>query len=65
MQNQILQSSAKFMHCKKQNTNLVYSYIHTFSRNLCFNSYFKNRFSEAFLMKVIDTKKIHYLHLTL
>ena len=40
-------------------------FIHTFSKNLCFNSSFKNRFQEAFLIKVINAKKIHYLHLTL
>ena len=40
-------------------------FIYTFSRNLCFNSYLKNRFPEDFLTKVIDTKTIQYLHLTL
>ena len=40
------------------------SFIYTVSKNLCFNSKFKNRFQEAFLLKVIDTKKIHYMHLS-
>ena len=56
MQSRIFQSSAKFMHPKKQNTNLVYLYIHlveTFA--LILNS--KIVFQELFLIKVIDTKK--------
>ena len=50
---------------QNQKTNLMHLFIHTFSKNLCFNSSFKNRFQEAFLIKVINAKKIHYLHLTL
>ena len=41
------------------------TFINTFSRNLCFNPYFKNRFPEDFFIKVIETKKIHYLRVTL
>ena len=33
------------------------TFTYTFSRNHCFNSSFKSRFQEAFLVKVIYTKK--------
>ena len=51
------------MNGKKQNTNLVYSYIQlleTFAFILSSKIIFRR-----FMIKVIDTKKIHYLHLTL
>ena len=50
---------------QNQKTNLIHLFIHTFSRNLCFNSSLKNRFQEAFLIKLINAKIMHYLHLTL
>ena len=51
--------------CRAKSKNKSDTFIYTFSRNLCFTSSFKNRFQEAFLVKIINTKKIHYLHLTL
>ena len=64
MQNKTFQSSAKVMYgkIKKQ---VWYIYIYAFSRSICSNSSFKNRFQESFLVKVIDTKKMHYMDLTL
>ena len=41
---------------QNQKTNLIYLYIHLVE-NLCFDSSFKNRFQEALLVKVINTKK--------
>ena len=41
------------------------TFVYKFSRNICFNSEFKNRFQVPFMVKVINTKKIHYMHLTL
>ena len=41
------------------------TFIYTFRRDLWFNSSFKNRFQEAFLVKVISTKKRHCMHVTL
>ena len=40
---------------KSKNKSDTFTY--TFSRNHCFNSSFKSRFQEAFLVKVIYTKK--------
>ena len=40
---------------KSKNKSDTFTY--TFSRNYCFNSSFKSRFKEAFLVKVIPTKK--------
>ena len=40
----------------------VYKTIYTFGGNLGSNSSFKSRFQEAFLVKVINTKKIHYMY---
>ena len=43
---------------KSKNKSDTFTY--TFSRNHCFNSSFKSRFQEAFLVKVIYTKnKLH------
>ena len=39
----------------QENKSDTFTYI--FSRNHCFNSSFKSRFQEAFLVKVIYTKK--------
>ena len=55
MQNRIFQSSAKFMHGKIKKKFDTFTYM--FSRNHCFNSLFKSSFQEAFLVKVIYTKK--------
>ena len=43
--------------CTAKSKNKSDTFIHTFSRNLCFNSLFKNCFQEAFLIKIISTKK--------
>ena len=40
-------------------------FIYKFSRNPDFNPWFKNRFQGTFMVKVIDTKKIHSMYLTL
>ena len=51
-----------------QKTNLIYLCIHlveTFDINFYFNSSFKNRFQKGFFVKVVNSKKIHYMHLTL
>ena len=61
MQNLIFQSSAKFMHCKKDKTKKQKKksgiFIYTFRRKFCLNFQFKNRFQEVFSIKVVDTKK--------
>ena len=64
MQNQIFQISAKYMHGKQQNTNLVNLYIH-FVETLALILNSKIVFKKLFLPKVIDTKKKHYMQLTL
>ena len=51
--------------CTAKSKNKSDTFTYTFSRNLCFNSSFKNCFQEAFLVKVTNTKKIHYMPLTL
>ena len=48
---------------KSKNESSIF--IYKFSRNLCFISKFKNCFQVLFIAKVIVTKKIHYMHLTL
>ena len=51
----ISQNSAKFMNGKTKKKSDTFTYI--FSRNHCFSSSFKSNFQEAFLVKVIYTKK--------
>ena len=43
--------------CTGKSKNKSDTFTYTFSRNYCFNSSFKSRFKEAFLVKVIRTKK--------
>ena len=43
--------------CMAKSINKFHKFTYTFSRNHCFNSSFKIRFQEAFLVKVIYTKK--------
>ena len=43
----------------RQKTNLMYLYIHY----LCFSTSFKVCFQEAFLLKVINPKQLHYMQL--
>ena len=43
--------------CTLKSKNKSDTFTYTFSRNYCFNSLFKNCFQEAFLVKVIRTKK--------
>ena len=63
MQNQIFQSSSKFLYGKIKNQIwYIYLYIHLVEN---FNSSFKIRFQEAFGLKLINAKKMHYIHLTL
>ena len=52
------------MHGKQQNTNLVNLYIH-FVETLALILNSKIVFKKLFLPKVIDTKKKHYMQLTL
>ena len=51
--------------CMAKSKNKCDAFMYTFSRNLCFNSSLQNRFQESFLVQVINTKKIHYICLTL
>ena len=48
---------------KSKNESSIF--IYKFGRNFCFSSKFKNCFQVLFIAKVIVTKKIHYMHLTL
>ena len=49
--------------CTAKSKNKPDTFTYTFSRNHCFNSSFKSRFQEAFLVKVIYTKnKLHALN---
>ena len=43
----------------REKTNIIYLYTHY----LCFSTSFKVCFQEAFLVKVINPKKLHYMHL--
>ena len=43
--------------CTAKSKNKSDTFTYKFSRNYCFNSSFKSRFQEAFLVKVIRTKK--------
>ena len=43
--------------CTAKSKNKSEKFTYTFSRNYCFNSLFKSRFQEAFLVKIIRTKK--------
>ena len=43
--------------CTAKSRSKSDTFTYTFSRNYCFNSSFKSRFQEAFLVKVIYTKK--------
>ena len=55
MQNQIFQSSAKFLYGKIKNQIwYIYLYIHLVQN---FNSSFKIHFQEAFGLKLINAKK--------
>ena len=45
------------VYARQKSKNKIGAFINTFSRNLCFNSHFKNPFEEAFVVKVIHTKK--------
>ena len=75
MQNGIFQSSAKFMHGKKQNTNLVHLCIELETFALILNSKIaKVKVIDTKIVwlvkvgwnssvKVIDTKFIHHMHL--
>ena len=58
MQNLIfkVQRSLCLAKIKKQT---CYIYVYTLSRNLCFNSWFKNRFQKAFVVKDLVVTKGH------
>ena len=58
IKNRIFLSHAVFHSlCTAKSKNKCDIVIYGFSRNPCFNSWFKNRLQEAFLIKVINTKK--------
>ena len=49
--------------CTAKSKNKSDTFTYTFSKNYCFNSSFKSRFQEAFLVKVIRTKNtLHALN---
>ena len=45
------------VYARQKSKNKTGTFINTFSRNLFFNYQFKNHFEEAFVVKVIHTKK--------
>ena len=46
--------------CTAKSKNKSDTITYTFSRNHCFNSSFKSRFQEAFLVNIIYTKNTQY-----